>query len=152
MDEVHAVVDGLLRCGMERAAAWHVEVAAAGAVYIMHEIEDAFGIRGCRFEEDRTGAVAEEDAGGAVGVVEDGGHHVTADDQYFFVRAAGDELRADGERIEKAGTGGGEIEAPGVLGTEAILNQARGGGEKHVGSDGGDDDQANVVSADAALG
>src|SRR5271170_3286349 len=135
MDEVHAVVYGVLRGGMQGAAAGHVKVAAAGAVHVVNEIEDAFGI-----------------GGGAVGVIEDGSHHVTADDQNFFVGSTGDELRADGEGVEKAGAGGGEIEAPGVFRTDAILNEAGGGGEQHVGSDGGDDDEADFIGVDATGG
>src|SRR5271155_4279487 len=152
MDEVHAAVYGVLRGGMQGAAAGHVEVAAAGAVHVVDEIEDAFGVRGCRFEKDGTGAVAEEDAGGAVGVIENGSHHVTTDDQDFFVGAAGNELRADGEGVQEAGAGGGEIEAPGIFRADAILDEAGGGGEKHVGSDGGDDDEADFIGVDAAAG
>ncbi len=122
MDEVHAVVYGLLRCRMQGAASGHVEVAAARAVHIVHEIENAFGVGGCGFDEDSAGAIAEQDAGGAVGVIENGSHHVTANDENFFVCAAGDKLRADGEGIEKAGTRGGEIESPGIFRAEVILN------------------------------
>src|SRR5271156_431630 len=152
MDEVHAGVYGVLRGGMQGAAAGHVEVAAAGTVHVVNEIEDAFGVRGCGFDEYGAGTVAEEDAGGAVGVIEDGSHHVTADDQNFFVGSTGDELRADGEGVEKAGAGGGEIEAPGIFRTDAILDEAGGGGEQHVGSDGGDDDEADFIGVDATGG
>ena len=137
---------------MQRAAAGHVQVAAAGTIHVMDEIEDAFGIGGRGLEEDRARAITEEDAGGAIGVIENGGHHVTADDQNFFVRAAGNELRADGEGVQEAGTGGGKIESPGIFRAEMILDEAGGGGEKHVRSYGGDDDHADVVRANAAGG
>ena len=152
MDEVHAVVYGLLRSGMQGAAAGHIEIAAAGTVHVMNKIQDPFGVRGRGLDEYSAGAIAEENARGAVGVIENGSHYVTADDQCFLVGAAGDELRADGEGVEEAGAGGGKIKAPGIFRADAILDEAGGGGEKHVWSDGGDDDEADVVWADASGG
>ena len=54
------------------------------------------------------------------------------------------------EGVEEAGAGGGEIEAPGAGGAELVLHEAGGGGEEHVGGDGGDDDGVEFAGVDAA--
>ncbi len=101
------------------------------------------------FEEDCARAVAEDDAGGAVLVIDDAAHHVRADDEDPIVGAGLDELRADGERVEKPAAGGGEIEAPGPRRAELVLDQAGGRGKHHVRGDGPDDDEIDVVRSDS---
>src|ERR1700683_377115 len=144
MDVVHLLVDGFVGGRMQAAAAGHEEGAGAGAVDFVMEIDHAEFAVGGGFEEDRAGSVTEEDAGGAVGVVDDGGHGVRADDEDFFLRAGLDELRAHLEGVDESRTGGGEVEAPGTFGAEAVLDEAGGGGEEHVGGDGADDDDFDV--------
>ena len=118
----------------------------------MPEVDEADLAFGAGLEQDRAGAVAEEDAGGAVGVVDDGAHDVGADDEDLFVRAGFDELGADLQGVGEAGAGGGEVEAPGAGGAELVLHEAGGGGEEHVGRDGGDDDGFDFGGLDAAGG
>ena len=70
MDDVHIFVDGFVRGRIQRAAAGHIQIIAAGAVDVVRN-------RGCLrlaggFEQDGAGAVAEEDAGGAIFVVDIG--------------------------------------------------------------------------------
>ena len=103
-------------------------------------------------EEDRAGAVAEDDAGGAVGVVDDAGHDVRADDENVLLHAGLDELGADLEGVREAGAGGGEIEAPGVGSAEFVLHEAGGGGKHHVWRHRRDDDDFDVRRGEAALG
>ena len=152
MDVVHLLVDGFVGGRMQAASAGHEQGAGAGAVDFVMEVDHAVLAVGGGFEEDCAGAVAEEHAGGAVGVVDDGGHGVRADDEDFFLGAGLDELRAHLEGVDESGTGGGEVEAPGALGAEAILDEAGGGGEEHVGGDGADDDDFNFGGIDAAFG
>src|SRR5262249_157269 len=128
---------------MEGSAARHVEKLAAGAVDIVGEIEDALTVaRG--FNENRAGSVAKEHASRAIFVVQDGSHLVAADDQSFLVRARTDELRADSERVDETGASCGEVEAPGILGTDALLNEAGCGGKEHVRGDAGKNDEVDL--------
>ncbi len=77
------------------------------------------------------------------------GHDVGPDDQHPAVGAALDELRSHGQGIDEAGARGGEVEAPGPGGPESRLNQAGGGGKRHVRGDRGHDDEIDVVGAEA---
>ena len=68
-----------------------------------------------RLEEHRPGGVAEQHAGRAVLVVQDGGHHVGADDQDLLVqRRSSTNCAPIGEGVDEAGAGGRDVEAPGA--------------------------------------
>ena len=97
-------------------------------------------------------AIPEQHAGGAVLIIQDGSHHVAADDQRFFLRAGAHKLRSDRQRIEKSGTGRGKIESPGVRGAQVVLNQAGGRGEHHVRRDAGHHDQVDLRRGDIFAG
>ncbi len=62
-----------------------------------------------------------------------------------------DELRAGDQREQEARAGGREIESPGVLRADLLLDQAGRGGEEHVRRDGGDDDQVDLLGAHAPV-
>ena len=59
--------------------------------------------------------------------------------------------RTEFERVDEAGTRRDQIEPPGVLGAEAMLNQAGRGGEHHVGRDGANQDGIELQAVDAPL-
>jgi len=103
-------------------------------------------------EDYGTGTVAKDHAGGAIGVVDDRGHHIRANYEDFLMSASRDELRSRLHGVNKGGTGGGDIESPDPGGAEFVLHQAGGRGEKHVWSDGADDDGIDVAGREAALG
>ncbi len=104
------------------------------------------------FDQDRTGAIAEDDAGRAVGVVDDRRHGVSADDQDLGVSSGLDQLGAHLQGVEKTGARRGKVEAPGAVGAELVLNQAGGRGEEHVGRNRGDNDHLYFAGRDASLG
>src|ERR1700722_20670626 len=79
MHVMHPFFDSFLRGRLQRTAGWHVEIASARAIHVMNEIQNAFVSGSGRFHENRTGTIAKENAGGAVLVIEDGSHHVAAD-------------------------------------------------------------------------
>ena len=67
------------------------------------------------------------------------------------MRAGHHQVRAHVETVQKAGTGGDQIETPGALGSDAVLHQAGGGGEQVVGRDRADDDCFDLRRVHAAL-
>ena len=105
-----------------------------------------------RFENNRAGTVAENHAGRAIGVVDDRRHHVGADHQDFLVRSGRNELRARLQRVHERRTSRRKDRNPNVLRAQFVLHQAGGGGEKHVGCDGGHDDGIQIGCFDATLG
>src|SRR5439155_10391100 len=112
--------------------------------------EQAVGV-GTMLQNGRARAVAEEHAGVAVLPVDDGGESFGADDQHRFVGAGHDELLADFQSVDETGASGFDVESGGVSGAELLLHQAGGGGEEHVRSDGGDDNQLDLVGGDPGL-
>ena len=104
----------------------------------MEKIEDTFTVSR-RFQQSSARAITEQNAGCTVLVVENLAHSVAADDHDFSVHAGADELRSYCERIGESGACGGKIEAPGPFCANAVLHQAGGSGEKHIGRDAGED-------------
>ena len=127
----------------ERAPAGDVEVLVPGAVRAEDGREEAARLVG-RLQDDRAGAVAEEDAGRAVGVVDEAGQGVDADDHDPVVQAGLHELRADGQGVDEPGAGGPEIEGPGGA-AQLGLDQTGLRDEELIGGAGGDDDEVDVV-------
>jgi hypothetical protein len=80
MHVMHPLFEGFLRGGLQRTASRHVEIAPARAIHVMNEIQNAFVSGSGRFHQHCAGPIAEENASGAILVIEDGSHHVTADD------------------------------------------------------------------------
>jgi len=66
------------------------------------------------------------------------------------VRAGLDELGADLQCVDKAGAGGGEVEAPGAGCADLFLHEAGSGGEEHIRRDGGDEDGLDLGGVNAA--
>jgi hypothetical protein len=83
----------------------------------------------CGLNQDRTGAIAENDASGAVGVVDDRRHRIGADDQDLGVRTRLDQLSAHLQGVKKTGASCGKVKSPGAVGTQLVLHQAGGGWE-----------------------
>ena len=96
------------------------------------------------FQQDGSRAISKQDAGGAILIIQNGSHHVAADDQRFFLSAGAHKLGADRQGIEKSGTGRRKIESPRVRGAQIVLNQAGGCGEHHVRRDAGNHDQVDL--------
>src|SRR5262245_58271035 len=92
VNKMQSLVYGLMSCGMETAAAWHIELLTSGAVNLVVVIENTVLIVIARLEQDNTGAIAEEDECGAILGVENAGHDIGTDDQDFVVPAGFDEL------------------------------------------------------------
>jgi hypothetical protein len=90
-------------------------------------------------------SVAEQDARRAIGVIEDARHHVGADHERVLVRACRHQLAGGRQRIGERGTGSADVEAPRVVSADLVLNQASRAREHHVGGDGADHDDADVV-------
>ncbi len=149
LDVVQPLVDRLVARRAQAAARRHVQVAGPGAVHLVREVEDAGAVL-ARLEDHRPRGVAEEDAGRAVLEVEDRRHHVRADHHHLRVPAGLDELRPHGEGVDEAGAGGRDVEAPGLLRPDPVLDEAGGGREEHVRGGGGDDDEVELVRPDAA--
>src|ERR1700683_5802836 len=102
----------------------------------MCKVQDALGFRSSRFNQNRASAVAEKNTGGAVFVIENGGHHVAAENEPPFMGSIGNKLSAHRERVGKSRTSSREIKAPSIFCAQAILNQAGGGRKPHVRRDG----------------
>ena len=91
-----------------------------------------------------TGAVAEEYAGVAVLPVGDGGKFLGADHEHGVVRAGHDKLLADFQSVNESGAGRFHVKCRGIERTDLFLHEAGGGGEGHVRSDGGENDQIDI--------
>src|SRR3954447_25102963 len=98
----------------------------------MNEVDESFFPIRSRLQEDRAGTIAEDDAGSAVLVIDDGRHHVGANDENFFMCAALNELHARLQRINKSGTRGGYVESPRAFAAKLVLHETSCGGEHHV--------------------
>src|ERR1700693_477846 len=77
---MHPLFDGFLRGGLQRATGRHIEIASARTIQVMNEIQNAFVSGSGRFHENCASPIAKQNAGGAVLVIEDGSHHIAADD------------------------------------------------------------------------
>ncbi len=105
-----------------------------------------------RFDQDRTGAIAEDDAGRTVGVVDDRRHRIRADHQNLGMNAGLNQLGPHLQGVEKTRARRGKVKTPGAVGTELVLHQAGGRGEEHVGRNRGHDDHLDLAGHDASLG
>ncbi len=88
-------------------------------------------------------AVAEQDRGGAVlkSVMVDS--FSAPDHEHGPALARRDEPFGDGEGVDVAGTGGGDVERRGVVGAEQRLEVAGGGRQQPVGARGGEHDASS---------
>src|ERR1700689_1307303 len=111
----------------------------------MRKVQDALGFKSSRFNQNRASPITEKNTGSAVFVIENGGHHVAADNERSFVGSIGNKLSAHRERIGKSRTSSREIEAPSIFCAQAILNQAGCRRKQHVRSDGGHDDEVDLI-------
>ena len=99
----------------------------------------------------RARTVAEQHAGVAICPIDDGRKFFRADDQHRFVGARHDELLADFQRVNESRASRFDVECGGALGADLVLNQTGRGRERHVGRDGGHDDQINLLGGDSGL-
>ena len=95
------------------------------------------------------GAVAEQHARRAILVVDDARHHVGADDQRVLVRPARHNLHGRRQRVGERRAGGAQVEAPGAVRADLVLQQARRARKHHVGRHRADDDEPDVVGREA---
>jgi hypothetical protein len=95
-------------------------------------------------QDGRARAVAEEHAGVAVAPVDDGGKFFRADDQDGVVGAGHDELLADFQGENEARTGGLDVKGGRAIWRRFFPAPGRRWRERHVGRDGGQDDQVNL--------
>ncbi len=144
LDVVQTLIDRLVRRRLQAAARGHAERGAAAAVDLVLEVQNLRAARLGRRHHHRAGAVAEDDAGRAILVVDDARHHVRADHQHVLVRAARHELARRRQRIGERGTGRAQVETPGVVRADLVLDQAGGAREHHVRRHRPADDHADV--------
>ena len=90
-DRVPVVAHGFFGSGIARAACLHIEVLFARTVRMEDRIDDAVTLF-VGFQQYGRCAVAENRTSVAVLVIDDRGHLVGADDDYFFGIARFDEL------------------------------------------------------------
>ena len=150
MHVVQALGDGLRGRRHAAAAGLLVQMDHARAVGADQRVHDAVaGV--ARLEQHRAGAVAEQHAGGAVGVVDDRRHLVGADHHDLARGAVGDELRGDGQRIEKARAGRLHVERADILDADHVADQVGGRRKLHVRRGGGADQQIDLARLGAGL-
>ena len=115
LDEVLPLRDGLRARRRPRPSGGQVELRPARAVRAELEAEKtAFGDA---VENDRPGAVSEQDGGAAIAPVEDPGEHVAADDERVARKARGEHPVPLGDRVHEARAAGGEVIGAGFVGT-----------------------------------
>src|SRR5262249_50940231 len=101
-------------------------------------------------QQQGAGAVAEQRVGLDVGRVEDARVAVPADDQRQ-VAGAGDDVGGAGDQgVEEAGAGGLDLDG-GAAEPQPVLHQASGRGERHVGGEGPQDEQVDVLGVDPGV-
>jgi hypothetical protein len=82
-----------------------------------------------RLEDDRAGAVAEQNAGRPVFPVEEAAERLRADHKGVIRHPALHHIVGDGERVEEAGADGGDVEGDTVVDAERGLDPSRAGGK-----------------------
>src|SRR5699024_10839501 len=96
------------------------------------------------------GTVAEQHAGAAVGEIGDPAEHFAADHQGVLAGAGGQQALGGVQAVDKAGAGGVQVKADGVLGHPQLLLQHAGGGGGHgVLGQGRHQADADLFGADA---
>ena len=119
-----------------------------GAVRAEDRREEAARLVGS-FQHDRARAVTKEDAGRAIGVIDKAGQGVGADDQNPVVQTGLHELRADGQRVDKPGAGGAEIERSRGS-TQLGLDETGLSDQELVGGAGSDHDEIDFVGGESS--
>ena len=102
--------------------------------------------------DDGASAVAEQHAGAAVVEIEDARKHFGADHQHVFMHARLDEAVGRGHRIHEAAADGLHVDGGAVVrDAQLALHDAGSAGEtaEEIGGRAGDDDQVQVVAAQA---
>ena len=146
--EMLAGRNGLGRGGTTAAAAGHVEQASALAVRAHHGGEQAVRVRPV-LQHGRARTVAKEDARVAVLPIHDGRKLFRADDQNGVIGAGHDELLGDFQAVDESGAGGLQVEGGRAQGADLLLDQAGRRGKDHVGGDGGENNEVNLIAGDA---
>src|SRR5207302_6226146 len=112
--------DGVGTGGDSAAAGFDDEHAFDVAAAAQGDAEDA-GALGGRFEDDRAGAVAEQDAGAAVFPVDETRQGLAGDKQDTAGGATLDELAANGEAVDEATARRVDVEGAGADAAELLL-------------------------------
>ena len=141
VDVVHSLSDGFFRCGIQASARRHIQIPPACPVAAKNEVDDSPLTLLCRFDENSPGAIAEQNACRAILKINDGCHHIGANDKHFIVSASCDKLRCSCQRVNETRTCAGQVKTPRFTSADLRLNQTCAGRKKHVGRDGGDNDQ-----------
>ena len=106
---------------------------------------------GDRLHDDGARAVAEEHERRAVLPVEDAREQVAADDERALREPAGEHPVRLGERVHEAGASGREVVGGRIGRTEPVGEDRARRRERHVGRDGRDDQQVDVLPLDTGL-
>ena len=139
-DRVPVVAHGFFGSGIARAACFHIEVLFARTVRMEDRIDDAVTLF-VGFQQYGRCAVAENRTSVAVLVIDDRGHLVGADDDYFFGIARFDELGPCRQGEQEAAACSGNVVGESVFTTGLVGDQIARRGEKHIrGNRGADHD------------
>ena len=95
-------------------------------------------------ENDRAGPVSEQHGRPPVAPVQDLREHVPADDQRPLREAPGEHPVGLGDGVHEARAASGEIVGACVMRAQLVREDRRGRRKRHIGGDGGDDDQIEV--------
>ena len=97
------------------------------------------------------GAVAEEHAGGAIGVIDDARHDVGTNGERVPMRSRADHVRGRRQRVGKPRACGTQIEAPGVVRADLVLDEAGRARKHHVRRRRAHDDEVDVLGRESRL-
>ncbi len=145
--EMHAFLEAFQRSWASTPAAGHVEERRLGAVGSETRGQESVS-RWAVLDDGGTGTIAEEHACVAILPVDDARHFLGPDNENGVVGMGLDEVRGDVEGIDEAGAGGFDVKGGGPAGSEFLLNEAGRAREEHIGRDGGDDDELDLVRGD----
>src|SRR5712692_4857204 len=112
VDVVHFLVHRLVRGWVQASASRHVQGCASGTIYFVEKVDETRLTIGRRFHQHGAGTIAKDHTGGPVGVIDNRGHHVSADDQNFFVCSCTHELHAGLQGIDKSRASGRDVKTP----------------------------------------
>ncbi len=137
--------------GIARAAAGRPKQRRQGTVRAEQTGHDS-ALSSFRLQNHGAGAVAEQHTGTAIRPVQKRAHFFGTDDQRGINRSGCNLVLRGFQCIERTGTGGAEIVAVGVLGPDFFLHKTGGAGKKHVGGQGGNHQQIDILRTDARIG
>ena len=146
---MRAIADGFRCRGTTTAAAGHREQIGLRTVRSHARREQTVRVRAV-LQNGRARAVAEEHTGVAIFPIDDGGKLLRTNHQHRVVGVRIDELLADLNPVDETRASGLEIECGGAVRANLLLDETGRRGERHIGRDGGDDDEIDLLRLHAS--